>query len=160
MAITLEYIKVSVVPSEDDIRRTVIKVQAYSRVKKNGLKASTDIDPGEASSQQHLLQLIGIAGAACAEHLGEKYGDNIDPAKAAQNAIRAFGEECRLIAALNKDVKSKVQRLKTFVFKLSNQDQEIFGKLCWLFDKQQQLTISHIKWLDKQLSLIHGSQLQ
>lgn len=142
----------------EDFRRYRITVQVYSRVKP-GLKASNDIDPGASNGQQHLLQLIGAAGAACAEYLGEKYGDNIDPATASRDAIRAFGEECHLLAAMSKDAPEKVKRLESQAVRLKAEERELLSKFRWSLDHGERLTPLEVEWLNRRIGELHQSQL-
>lgn len=158
MTTTINGVTARLARDPEDFRRYRITVQVYSRVKP-GLKASNDIDPGASNGQQHLLQLIGAAGAACAEYLGEKHGDNIDPATASRDAIRAFGEECRLMAELAKDAPAKLKRLESNVAKLSNENQEQLRRLRYLVDHQEQLLPKEVAWLNQRLGELHGGQL-
>ena len=45
-------------------------------------------------------KLITVAAGACAEHLAKRYGDDIDPDRAAMTAERGFDG---FVAALNKN---------------------------------------------------------
>lgn len=158
MTTTIEGISVRLGRDSEDFRRYVVTVQAYS-LQRPGLKSTTDIDPGKANNQNHLLQLIGAAGAACAEHLDDKYGDNIDPAKSAQSAIRAFGEECRLQVELMKDAPSKVKRLETHAVMLRDEERELLRQLQWVIDNGKNLTPVEVQWVDEALGRIHGRNL-
>ena len=158
MTTTINAVTARLARDPEDFRRYRITVQVYSRVKP-GLKASNDIDPGASNGQQHLLQMIGTAGAACAEYLGEKYGDNIDPVVASRDAVRAFGEECRLMAELARDVPEKLKRLEANVAKLSNENQEQLRRLRYLVDHQEKLLPKEVAWLNQRLGELHGGQL-
>ena len=158
MTTTINGVTARLARDPEDFRRYRITVQVYSRVKP-GLKASNDIDPGASNGQQHLLQLIGAAGAACAEYLGEKYGDNIDHVTASRDAVRAFGEECRLMAELAKDVPAKLKRLESNVAKLSNENQEQLRRIRYLVDHQEKLLPKEVAWLNQRLGELHGGQL-
>lgn len=142
----------------DDFRRYMITVQVYSRARP-GLKASHNIDPGKVTGQQHLLQLIGTAGAACAEYLGQKYGDNIDPAAASRDALRAFGEEAKLQVELSKDAPAKVKRLESMRSRLRDWETELLHKLRWAIDHNEKLTPLEVKWLDQRIGEIHAEGL-
>ena len=158
MTTTIQGVSARLGRDPEDFRRYLITVQVYSRTRP-GLKSSTDIDPGQCASQQHILQMIGTAGAACAEYLGEKYGDNIDPVVASRDAVRAFGEECWLMAELAKDVPAKLKRLEANVAKLSNENQEQLRRLRYLVDHQEQLLPKEVAWLNQRLGELHGGQL-
>lgn len=142
----------------EDVRRFRLTIQVYSK-KRPGLKASNDIDPGKSSNQQHLLQLVGTAGAACAEYLGKRYGDNIDPAECAKFAIRAFGEECRLMEALKKDAPAKLKRLESMAARLRNEEQDLLSKLRFELNRGGQLTPLEVEWIDRRIGELHSSQL-
>lgn len=158
MSTTIEGMTVRLSRDDEDPRKYKIVVQCYSQ-KLPGLKATNDIDPGRSPNQAHLLNLIGVAGAVCAEYLGKKYGDNIDPVAASQFAIRAFGEECRLLAELSKDVPTKLRRLESNVASLNNQHQEQLHRLRWLVDHNQRLVPAEVRWIHERLGELHGNQL-
>ena len=158
MTTTIQGVQVRLGRNPEDPRKYRVTVLVYSQ-KRPGLKSTTDIDPGKCANQQHLLQLIGTAGAACAEYLGKRYGDNIDPAECAKFAIRAFGEECRLVAELAKDAHSKLKRLESNAAKLSNEHQEQLRRLRYLVDHQEKLLPKEVEWLNKRLGELHGGQL-
>lgn len=158
MTTTIQGVQARLGRNPEDPRKYQVTVLVYSQVRP-GLKSSTDIDPGQCASQQHLLQMIGTAGAACAEYLGEKYGDNIDPVAASRDALRAFGEECRLMAELAKDVPAKLKRLESNVAKLSNENQEQLRRLRYLVDHQERLLPKEVAWLNQRLGELHGGQL-
>lgn len=158
MSTTIEGTQVRLERDPENLRKFRIMVQVYSQ-KRPGLKATQEIDPGACRNKDHLLQLVGVAGAACAEYLGEKYGDNIDPADCSKNALHAFGEEARLMAALAVDVPAKMRRLESHVARLTNEQQEVLLRLRHLLDKQCRLVPREIRWLDERLGEIHGSQL-
>ena len=158
MSTTINGITVRLGRDSENLARYVVTVQATSR-RKPGLKASHDIDPGASNGQQHLLQLIGAAGAACAEYLGEKHGDNIDPVTASRDAIRAFGEECRLLAAMSKDAPEKVKRLEAQAVRLKAEERELLSKFRWSLDHGERLTPLEVEWLNRRIGELHQSQL-
>lgn len=158
MTTTIQGVSARLGRDPEDFRRYLITVQVYSRTRP-GLKATHDIDPGKCSGQQHLLQMIGTAGAACAEYLGEKYGDNIDPVAASRDALRAFGEEARLQAALAKDAPAKVKRLESMSAQLRNEEQELLHKLRWALDHGEKLTPIEVEWVNQRIGELHAAQL-
>ncbi len=158
MTTMIEGVSVRLGRDSEDFRRYMVTVQAYSAMRP-GLKSTTDIDPGKATNQAHLLQLIGAAGAACAEYLDETYGDNIDPTAAARSAIRAFGEECHLQVELMKDAPSKVKRLETHAVMLKDGERELLRMLRWSIDQGRSLTPVEVQWVDEALGRIHGRNL-
>lgn len=158
MSTTVNGITVRLGRDSENLARYVVTVQASSRTKK-GLKASNEIDPGQAGNQKTLLHQVGIAGAACAEYLGENYGDNIDPAAAARDAVRAFGEEARLIASLKAQVPEKLKRLERNLGVLKENQRELLHRCRFAFDRGSALTPEEVRALDTMIGQIHGSQL-
>lgn len=158
MTTTIQGVSARLGRDPDDFRRYLVTVQVYSQTKP-GLKATNDIDPGKATNHQHLLQLVGTAAAACAEYLGEKYGDNIDPATASRDALRAFGEEAKLLVALAKDAPAKVKRLEAMSARLPNEEQELLHKLRWAIDHGEKLTPLEIEWVNRRIGELHTNQL-
>lgn len=159
MTVAVEGVSARLGRDPDDFRRYLVTVQVYSKTKP-GLKASSNIDPGKATNQQHLLQLVGTAAAACAEYLGEKYGDNIDPVTASRDALRAFAEEARLTKALALDAPAKVKRLEAMGARLPNQEKELLHKLRWAIDHGGQLTPLEIEWVNRRIAELHVNQKQ
>lgn len=158
MSTTINGLTVRLGRSEDDWRKYVITVQMKSR-KHPGLKASNDIDPGVASGTDHLLKMIAAAGAACAEYLGEKYGEPQDPGAASRDALRAFQEECHLLKELAKDLPTKLRRLAHHLSSLSSTEVEAVRRMQWLVDHNQQLTQKEVQWINEKLGALHGAQL-
>ena len=158
MTTTIQGVQARLGRNPEDPRKYQVTVLMYSQVRP-GLKSSTDIDPGQCASQQHLLQMIGTAGAACAEYLGEKYGDNIDPVVASRDAVRAFGEECRLLAAMSKDAPEKVKRLEAQAVRLKAEERELLSKFRWSLDHGERLTPLEVEWLNRRIGELHQSQL-
>ncbi len=158
MTITVQGTQARLGRNPEDPRKYQITVFVYSQ-KRRGLKAGVDIDPGQAANQQHLIQLVGMAGAACAEYLGKRHGDNIDPVTASQDAIRAFAEECRLMAELAKDAPTKIKRLENNAGRLSNADQEQLRRLRYLVDHQERLLPKEVAWLNQRLEKLHEDLL-
>ena len=155
---TVEGVSVRLQRNTEDLRKYSIVVQAYS-LKRPGLKSTTEIDPGKAKNKHTLLQTISAGGAACAEYLGNKYGDNIDPEKAAHSALKAFSEEVRRIVELSKDLPAKVKRLEDVGFKLKNNERELLYLIRWNLDKKQQIVSGEINWIDKMINRLHSGEL-
>lgn len=158
MSTTINGVTVRLGRDSENLARYVVTVQVASRVRK-GLKSTNEIDPGSAGNQQTLLHQLGIAGAACAEYLGEKYGDNIDPAQCARDALKAFGEEARLVAALKADVPAKLKRLERNLGVLKDNQRELVHRCRFAVDKGSALTPEEVAALDAMIGQIHGSQL-
>lgn len=158
MTSTIDGVSVRLGRDPEDFRKYRISVQVYSRVKR-GLKSNNDIDPGKVTGKDHLLQLVGAAGAACAEYLGDKYGDNVDPSSASRDAIRAFGEECRLQIALAADAPSKVKRLEKHAAMLKDNERELLHKLSWSLKHGERLTPVEVNWVDQKLGAVHENNL-
>lgn len=158
MTTTINGVTVRLGRDSENTLKYLITVQVYSELR-TGLKSNSEIDPGKANNQQHLLQLIGMAGAACAEYLGEKYGDNIDPEKSSKYAIQAFGEECRLQEALAKDAPAKIKRLEQHTPILKEPERELLHKLSWALNHGCKLTPREVLWMNQCLARIHGNQI-
>ena len=158
MSTTINGVTVRLGRSEDDWRKYVITVQMKS-LRQPGLKASNDIDPGVASGTDHLLKLIAAAGAACAEYLGEKYGEPQDPGAASRDALRAFQEECHLLKELAKDLPAKLKRLESHLSTLSGAEVETVRRCRWIIEHHQQLTQKEVQWINEKLGALHGAQL-
>lgn len=73
-----------------------VKVDSVSRP---GLGATNDIAIGPRGVAE-LTRLVGVAAAAGAEYLSEKYGDNLDPAATEIAAKQALGREAQKYADL------------------------------------------------------------
>jgi hypothetical protein len=101
---------VTVTVGRDNKNKYTVRVAVYSN-KKHGLKASTDIDPGQCQGAAQLNQLIAIAGAACAEYLCQKHGEEHDPSACGRSAVDDFARECRLMEELKEGFPEKVARL-------------------------------------------------
>lgn len=158
MSTTIQGVQARLERSAEDARKFQVTILLYSR-KRPGLKASSVIDPGATTNPQQLLQLVGTAGAACAEYLGENYGDDMDPGACSRDAIKAFGEECRMMAALAKDVPAKLKRLEACAGRLSNQHQDQLHRLSYLVKKNLQLLPGEVVWLNQRIGELHGAQL-
>ena len=158
MSTTINGVTVRIGRDSENLVRYVVTVQVASRVRK-GLKSTNEIDPGAAGNQRTLLHQLGIAGAACAEYLGEKYGDNIDPAQVARDALRAFGEEARLIAAIKEQVPAKLKRLEQNLHVLKENQRELLHRCSYAVKKGSALTPEEVAALDVMIGQIHGSKL-
>lgn len=158
MSVTIEGVQVRLGRDPDDLRRFSVNVAVYSQTKP-GAKANSAIDPASAHGKEHLLHLIGISAAACCEWLHEKHDDNVDPAHAANAALHAFAEECRLQTELKKSGPAKLKRLEQHAAKLPDQERELLLKLRWLIDKGQPLTPAEADWIDSRIRQIHKDQI-
>lgn len=157
MSTTIEGTTVRFERDPADWRRHMIAVQVESR-SKPGFKAMHHIDPGKAVNAQHLMKGIAAAAAVCAEYLAKKYKDAIDPSTCIQNALRAFGEECRLMGELAKDLPIKLQRLKTSD-RLNGKERELLERMIWLTNRGEKLTRDEGEWVNEQIGKMHGVQL-
>lgn len=157
MSVTINGTTVKLDRDPEDWRRFRVTIQVKSVVRP-GLKAEQYIDPGRATSTQHLLKGIGAAAALCVEHLGKKYKDNIDPSTAVRDAITAFGEECRLIAELSKDIDKKLDRLwKSSV--LDSKEREVLKRMLYLNGKGEKLTRQEGEWVNDKIAQLHSQNL-
>lgn len=71
------------------------QLKVPSVVKPKLFAQSPQVDFSNADAKRILVAAAG----ACAEYLGEQYGDNIDPTECAKAAVRAFD---RLVDQINK----------------------------------------------------------
>lgn len=158
MTIQMNGVEVSLGRHSEDWRKTSVVVKVWS-VRKPHLKATNEIDPGTVTTAQSLIQLVGTAGGACAEYLGKKYGDNIDPTKAASFAMNAFVEEVKLSKSLGENVPEKLKRLAPQVSRLTNPEQELYERFRWYLARGDALTPKEVSALDKILSRLHSEGL-
>lgn len=157
MSTTINGVTVRLEREEEDWRKYQITVLVASR-EKPGLKTSSSIDPGKAVDSKQLMRGIAAAASLGAEQLNKKYGDIIDPALAIRDGLQAFGEECRLIAALKKDFPSKLKRLLESTV-LNGKERELVQRMRWLIDRDRGLTREEYDWVNVKIGQIHGSQL-
>lgn len=155
MSITLDGVEVELGRLDTDWRKFGITVKVFSR-RKPGLKATNQIDPGAVGNAQALIQMVGAAGGACAEYLGKRYKDNIDPSVAANLAMKAFVEEMRLAKELTQQVPAKLRRLLGQEAKLNNNEQELITRLQWMVDHGQELTPREVRAVDSIVARLHS----
>jgi len=158
MATVIQGTEVRIERNPTDWRKFQVVVAVHS-IKKDKLKATNEIDPKDYPGVEKLIQAVGIAAGACAEYLGQKHGDNIDPSGACKHAIRAFGEECRLIAELGKDVEAKIKRLEHHKYLMTPEQVEQLQHMRYLVDHRERILPSEVQWINERLAPIHGSQL-
>lgn len=154
MSIKIDGVEVSLGRLDTDWRKFGITVKVYSR-RRPGLKATNQIDPGKVGTAQALLQMVGAAGGACAEYLGKKYKDNIDPSVVANLAMKACAEEMRLAKELTQQVPNKLRRLVGQEANLNNNEQELVNRLQWLIDHGQELTPAEVRAVDSIIARLH-----
>lgn len=158
MSTTINGVTVRFEREPEDWRKHQIVVQVNSRVKR-GLKAQQEIDPGKSPDVRTLIRGVGAAAALCAEHLGMKYGDTVDPEGCIRDAIQAFGEEVRLIAELGADIAAKMKRLEGNLSRFDNKEAEVIRRMKYLVDKGENLTREELEWVNIKIGEIHGAQL-
>ncbi len=141
----------------EDWRRYRVVVLVNSRVRP-GLKATNYLDPGKAVSVRHLCHGVGATAALCAEYLGKKYKDIVDPSTCIRDAIQAFGEECRLMGELGRDLPKKLERVRT-EGKLNEKEREVLDRMIWLIGRGEALLSTEINWVNEQIGNIHGAKL-
>jgi len=91
----------------------VIEVAVYSnKPSMSGkLMAKAEVDPGQSRDSNALTQLIYTAGAACAEHLCEKYQENHDPSTCGAEAVKDFLREAALMKEMGQGFAAKLASL-------------------------------------------------
>lgn len=159
MSVTINGVTVRLQRDPENWRRFQVAVQVVSR-KRPGLKAERTMDPGKAQGLSDLTKGIAAAAALNAEYLGDKYGDNIDPSLAIRDALQAFGEECRLLAAQSAGVGDKLKRLSESAWiKGQDREREAVRRMRWLIDRGERLTGGEIEWINAALAQHHASQI-
>lgn len=157
MSTTIEGTTVRFARAEDDWRKYSLEVLVKSQ-KRPGLHAKQTLDPGKAVNAQHLIKGIGAAAALCAEYLCKEYGDLIDPSVCIRDAIRAFGEECRFMAELAKDIDKKLMRLHESSG-LSDKERELLSRMRFLVGRGEKLNREEGEWVNQKIAELHGKQL-
>lgn len=158
MATQINNVTVGLERDPDDFRRLVVIVRVTSR-KRPEINADNTIDPGATSGRDHLVQLVGAAGGACAEYLGKKYGDNIDPAACARDAIQALGEEARMVAEMKESLPKLLKRLRYHAAAFSDRDRETSQKLQWIASHGGSITPADMSWIRSRIAMIHSGHL-
>lgn len=158
MATKINDVTVKMGRLEADWRKHAIIVQVHSRMKP-GLKAAQELDPGKAINAQELMKGVGAAAVLGAEYLGKKYKDIIDPSTAARDAIRAFGEEARLIGELAKDMPEKIRRLQAEASRFGEQERAVIDRMKFLVGRGEKLTVDEAEWVNNRIADIHSQQM-
>ena len=136
---------------EEETGRIGIEVAALS-VKNTKVKATHNIFPGDpfARTPEEILKKVGIAGAACAEYLGKKYGEYMDPGRCENDSKKAFVEECKRHGAVQGSAKSKLGMARQRAFMLPDAHRQSVELLWKLYNANSgQLTEFEINYLDQ-----------
>jgi hypothetical protein len=157
MSTTINGVTVRLARDPDDWRKYRIEILVDSRVKP-GFKAMQYLDPGKATGAREVIKGVGAAAALCAEYLGLKYKEAVDPSCCIRDAIQAFGEECRLMGELARDLPSKLLRIRASG-KLSGQEREVLDRMIWLTDRGERLTRDECELVNNWVGDLHGAQL-
>jgi hypothetical protein len=128
-----------------DGNKYVIIVSLYSH-KKRGLKATTEVDPGVASTADQLKQLVYAAGAACAEHLCGKYQEEHDPSICGTNAVLDFARECEMMAELKQGTSAKAANLLRQP--LQPEERARLDRLLFTLNRGADPTLEDDMWVD------------
>lgn len=158
MTIELEGVSITLGRLTLDERKFGIMVKVRSMRRPN-IKFQNEVDPGKVQDQNGLLSLISVAAAACAESLGKKYGDNIDPVKVGQLALRAFREECHLMKALNADIDAKLKRVAFYRVLLSEEHRNLLEHCEWLRRRGEDLTPDEVNRVNDLVKKFHAHNL-
>lgn len=160
MSVTINGTTVRLQRDPEDWRKLQVLVRVAS-VKKPGLCADQTFDPGKAPTMSHFLKALGAAAALCAEYLGERYGDNLDPASCSRDVYAAFREEAKLLASMRQDAAQKIKRLRSSGWgqRAPAEDRAQLDRMKWLMDKGEQLTIAEGELINKWIGQLHGAQL-
>lgn len=92
-------VTVSLVPNEG---KTLIMVEVWATHGSGNKSTMATIDPGECENAQDVKRKVAIAGGACAEHLCEAFGDELDPDLCAKYALEMLEEVIGKSAYLTK----------------------------------------------------------
>lgn len=157
MSTTINGTTVRLARDPEDWRKYRIEVLVDSR-SRPGFKAMQYMDPGKAINARDLIKGVGAAGALCAEYLAGKYKEAVDPSCCIRDAIQAFGEECRLLGELARDVPAKLQRIRTSG-KLSEREREVLDRMIWLSERGERLTREECELVNHWIGQLHGAQL-
>lgn len=118
--------------------------------KKPNLWANRDLDPGKASDERQLKQLIAASAMLCAEYLGEKHGDTHDLGIVARTAVTEFGKECALVSLLQSGLPVKLSRLASCP--MTADKVELVDRLKFKLERGSVLTVDEVDWIDKTLA--------
>jgi hypothetical protein len=77
--------EVSCIVADNGFGETMIAIY-ISSTHNPALKAKGEIRPGQCKNAAELYYQIEVTAAACAEHLAEQYGDQLDPSECARAA--------------------------------------------------------------------------
>lgn len=159
MTIAIENVTVYLGRDPEDFRRYAVTVQVCAPSRPE-FKASTDLDPGKATTSQQLLLMVAAAGAACAEYLGDKYNEVLNPGECGQIAQKAFAEECRLQNEMAKGLPPLLKRLRQHAsLVLSAEERELLHKIEWAHNNGEKLTPIEMHFISTAVARIHTSQL-
>lgn len=152
---TVENVTVKAVRLEEDRRKIGFSVEVRSKLK-NHLLSTTEIDPTQMTGTRQVIAAVQAAGGACAEYLGERYGDPQDVGACSRFAVKALHEELKLLSELAKSVPERLTRLEAHKESLKDVDRSILEKMRWVMGKGQHLTPSEVTWIDEKITEVHG----
>ena len=155
MTVKNENVEIELGRSEEDPRKHAVFIKVESK-KKPKCKKVTEVDPGKVAGQKELLHLIYIGAAACAEECCETFGDSLDPSHMGNLAVKAFGEEVKLVAQLNQDLPVKIVRLLERKSQLHPWELELISKIDFVLKRGNSCTVKEIQFINKTLSRFHG----
>lgn len=160
MSVTINGTTVRLQRDPEDWRKLQVLVRVAS-VKKPGLCADQTFDPGKSPSTAMFLKALGAAAALCAEYLGERYGDNLDPASCSRDVYAAFREEAKLLAALRVDAAVKAKRLLQSGWgqRAPAEDRAKLERMAWLLNRGENLTAAEGEQINKWIGQLHRAQL-
>lgn len=135
---------------DEDTGQTVIRIGAQSYFKPE-LRATNDILPGTPTTNnfKDIMRRVGVAGAACAEYLGEKYNEAMDPGQCELDSQKAFAIECQRVAELQAGVGEKLKLAKQRCWLMTNDHVEMIRRLDTLYGRGGTILPSEIAYLDK-----------
>lgn len=148
-------VSVTINRSQDSQKYNII-VAVYS-TRKAGHKAQVVIDPGKANNKEHLIQMVGAAGGACAEYLlkaKNKQKQSIekhDPSTCAKDAVTDFLRELALMEDLKRDLPTRIKAVLALTG-LDSRIRERASLLHWRIRRGEAPTPAENVWVSKVLA--------
>jgi hypothetical protein len=140
---------------DEDTGQALIRIGAQSYFKPE-LRATNDILPGTPTTNnfRDLMKMVGIAGAACAEYLGERYGEAMDPGQCELDSKQAFTVECQRLNELQAGVGEKLKLAKQRCWLMTNDHVEMIRRLDELYGRRGMILPVEVAYLDKVINSV------
>lgn len=82
----------SLKPDEETGNKVMIQIEVWATHGTGNLSVISTIDPGKCQSVQEVRTLVQVSAGACAEHLCEAFGDDLDPDYCAKISLELLDE--------------------------------------------------------------------